>query len=265
MTRTMKDLGFKQGRASPCAHWQRQRDVKALVHGDDFVSSRERSELERLCRSLQKKFETKMKMTGEYDELVEKARLLHRIASWHPHIRREMISRETGAGKLKTISPLAAKETGRETEEEKRQDLDERRLSGQLGCKLDNDNNDTLSSDEVTRFRRIAARANFQAQDRVDIAFSTEERTRRVTAPTKDDWNKLFRLGRYLARCPRVVNWYKYQYESDQVVACTDSKTTRRSTSGGCIHKGQHTLNAQAVVALSLAEAELGAAVMEVK
>ena len=89
----------------------------------------------------------------------------------------EIISRETRAGELKTISTLAAKETGRETEEEKRQYLNERKLSGKLGCSLDNDDGDTLSSHEVTRYKRIAARANFLAQDRVDITFATKEAT----------------------------------------------------------------------------------------
>ena len=159
----------------------------------------------------------------------------------------EIISRATAAGELKTISTPAVKGIGCETEEEKRQDLNERRLSGKLGCKLDNDDGDTLSSHEVTRYRRIAARANFLAQDRVDITFDTKEGTRGMTAPIEGGWNKLIRLGRYFARYPRVVNWYNYQDESDQVVACTDSdwagaEERRRSTSGGCIHKGQHML-----------------------
>ena len=38
-----------------------------------------------------------------------------------------------------------------------------------------------------------------------------------MTAPTTDDWNKLVRLGRYFARHPRVVNWYKYQEASGGV------------------------------------------------
>ena len=88
-----------------------------------------------------------------------------------------------------------------------------------------------------------------------------------MTAPTTDDWNKVLRLGRYLARYPRVVNWYKYQNASEKVVVCTDSdwagcRRTRRSTSGGCIHRGLHMLKfwskTQAVVALSSAEAEIG-------
>ena len=122
----------------------------------------------------------------------------------------------------------------------------------------------------MTRYSRIAARANFLAQDRMDIALAKQEATRRMTSPTKDDWNKLVRIGRYLVRYPRVENWYKYQNEPERVAACPDSdwavcRKTRRSTSGGCMHRGQHMLKfwskTQAVVALSSAEAELGAAV----
>ena len=146
--------------------------------------------------------------------------------------------------------------------------MNERRLSGKLRDKIDDDNNgDTLSAEEVTRYRRIAARANFLEQDRMDIAFATKEATRRETSPTKDDWNKLVRLGRYLVRFPRVVNWYKYKNESEDVVACIDSdwagcRRTRRSTSGGCIHRGQHMLEAwsktHAAVPLSSAERNTG-------
>ena len=133
----------------------------------------------------------------------------------------EIIIRDTGAENLKTISTPATKETGRETEEERRQDLNGLRLSGKLGSKTDNDDKeDALSADEVTRYRRVAARANFLAQDRMDISYATKEATRRMTVPTTDDWNKLGRLERYRlrlegqedARYPRVVTWYKYQH-----------------------------------------------------
>ena len=60
VTRTMTNLWFKQGKASPCLFWHRSREVEALVHGDDFVSSSKRTELEWLCKGLKKQFETKM-------------------------------------------------------------------------------------------------------------------------------------------------------------------------------------------------------------
>ena len=125
--RTMTDLGFKQGKASACVFSHRQRDVKALVLGDDFVSSDERTEREWLCEGL--KFETKMTTVGEDDDLAKEARVLNRIVRWHPRKgityeadprhAAEIISRDTGAEKLTNVSTPAAKETGREAEEEK--------------------------------------------------------------------------------------------------------------------------------------------------
>ena len=134
---------------------------------------------------------------------------------WHPRKgatceadprRAEIIKRDTGAERLKTISTLAAKETGRETEGGEETRFERAQIEWQNGCKLDDDddNGDTLSADEVTRYRRIATRANFVAHDRMDIAFATKEATERMTSPTQDDWNKLVRIG-------RVVNCYEYQ------------------------------------------------------
>ena len=51
----------------------------------------------------------------------------------------------------------------------------------------DDDNDEALSAHDVTRYKRIAARANFLAQDRMDIAYATKEATRRMTVPTTDD------------------------------------------------------------------------------
>ena len=159
----MKELGFKQGTASPCVFWHQQRDIKVLVHGDDFVSSGERVELEWLCQGLKKKFETTMIMMGEDDDKAMEARVLNRIVRWHPRKgityeadprHAETISRDTGAESLKTMSTPAAKETGRETEEEKRQVLQERRLSGKLGSKMnDKAEDEVLSADEVARYK----------------------------------------------------------------------------------------------------------------
>ena len=58
----------------------------------------------------------------------------------------ETLIRDRGAEELETISPPAAKETGRETEEEKRYDLNERRLNGKLGCKI---NDECRSGDQM--------------------------------------------------------------------------------------------------------------------
>ena len=75
VTRTMKDLGFKQGIASLCVFQHRHRDIKAVVHGDAFVSSGDRAELEWLCRGL--KLETQMIMVGQDDDMAKEARVLN--------------------------------------------------------------------------------------------------------------------------------------------------------------------------------------------
>ena len=72
-----------------------------------------------------------MVVVGEDDDLAKEARVLHRIVRWNPRkgitLEADPISREARAEELKTISTQATKKTGRETEEEKRQDLNERR------------------------------------------------------------------------------------------------------------------------------------------
>ena len=88
----------------------------------------------------------------------------------------EIIIRDAGAENVKTISTPATKETGREMEEERRRDWNRRRLSAKLGSKTDDvDKEDALSEDEVTRYKRVAARANFLAQDRMDVAYAAKE------------------------------------------------------------------------------------------
>ena len=103
-------------------------------------------------------------------------------------------------------------------------------MSGKMGGKIDDDNGDALSADEVMRHRRFAARANFWAHDRMDIAFATEEAAGRMTSPTRDDWNKLVRIGRHLVRYPRVVNWYLHRFrlgwvQKDEKITSSASKT----------------------------------------
>ena len=58
---------------------------------------------------------------------------------------------------------------------------------------------------ETTRFRAIAARANYLAADRPDIQYAVKEICRRMAKPVAGDWQKLIRLGRYLQGSPRCV------------------------------------------------------------
>ena len=37
-TRAMEEMGFKKGTASPCTFWHARREVRTVVHGDDFAT-----------------------------------------------------------------------------------------------------------------------------------------------------------------------------------------------------------------------------------
>ena len=119
---------------------------------------------------------------------------------------------------------------------------------------------------EATRYRGIAARLNFLAQDRVDLQYACKEASRRMAKPQRSDWAILKRIGRYLVGCPRYIQKLPWQSVPVRLDTFTDSdwagcKATCRSTSGGVVRLGEHCLktwsSTQATVALSSAEAEL--------
>ena len=68
-----------------------------------------------------------------------------------------------------------------------------------------------LSPAEATRYRALAATANFLAIDRGDIVYCAKELTRHMATPTTKDWEKVVRLVRYLKKRPRVRLWYEFQ------------------------------------------------------
>ena len=117
---------------------------------------------------------------------------------------------------------------------------------------------------EHTRFRGLAARANFLAADRPDIVYSANEICRFMAKLTELALQALKRLGRYLKDHPRMVFNLPFQTASTiEVNSDTDwagCVRTRRSTSGGCMMIGSNVtkfwLSTQASLALSSGEAE---------
>ena len=114
-------------------------------------------------------------------------------------------------------------------------------------------------------FRAVAARANYLALDRPDIALSTKELCRHFATPTRAAVDLLRRWVRYLIGVPRLVWTFGYQEPCNDLVASVDTDfagciITRRSTSGGLIRRGSHLLRqwsvTQSTVSLSSAEAE---------
>ena len=124
-----------------------------------------------------------------------------------------------------------------------------------------------LQGEDATTFRALAARANYLALDRPDIAFTTKELCRAFASPSRASVFLLKRLVKYLVGVPRLVWHFNHQPATGLLVGSVDTDfagclITRRSTSGGVACRGHHLLkhwsHTQPTVSLSSGEAELG-------
>jgi hypothetical protein len=123
-----------------------------------------------------------------------------------------------------------------------------------------------LTSEEGTKFRGHAARANFLGLDRADIQFATKEACRGMAKPTERDTVKMKRLVRYLVGAKKLE--MKYVQTTDDhphIDAYGDSgwagcRSSRKSTSGGILCIGGSNVKSwsstQGSIAQSSAEAE---------
>ena len=251
----LEAMEFKRGRASPCVFSHAGRQVFLTVHGDDFLATGSASSLSWFERTLLTTFEGKVK--GRLQKPGDELRILNRIArrtedgyEWEADQRHaEMIVASAGLdGESRPLTNPGRKLAGKELEVEP----------------------ELLGAEAASEYRARAARANFLASDRPDIAFAVKELCRGMSAPTVRDQEALKRLARYLLGKPRVVFHYAWQRAPESLDVFTDSDwagcvKTRKSTTGGALMRGRHVLKTwsgtQATIALSSAEAELIAAV----
>ena len=71
-------------------------------------------------------------------------------------------------------------------------------------------NAEDLDSHRSTKYRAMAARANFSGQDRSDIHFSVAELCRAMSCPKEDGWNKLKRFARYMIDKDTCIVSFRY-------------------------------------------------------
>ena len=102
-------------------------------------------------------------------------------------------------------------------------DIMEKRELGKLGMKEQHLVGQILSPAETTRYRGLAATANFLAIDRGDIVYCAKDLTRHMATPTITDWEKVVRLGRSLKNKPRVRLCYKFQEMPCQLATYSDT------------------------------------------
>ena len=194
-------------------------------------------------------------MLGPSEGDEQQVRVLNRVLTWTSRgveyeadpRHAELVTKDLGLEGAKGVATPGTKEEGT-TKEEHAEKLDPAKTSS---------------------YRAIVARLNYLAADRPDIAFSVKEAARSMSAPTKGCWEKLKRIGRYLISRPRAVLTFQWQSTPNKLRVFTDAdwagcKTTRKSTTGGCICWGDHLIKSwsktQTLLALSSGESEFYAA-----
>jgi hypothetical protein len=77
-------IGFKHGKASPCLLYHQKRQIRALVHGGDYVAVAEPEDLKWLRERMKSVFEIHTKVFGpdETEEEEKAISVLGRIIEW---------------------------------------------------------------------------------------------------------------------------------------------------------------------------------------
>ena len=79
----MNSLEFEHGKISPCTFWHPRRDIRVVVHGDDFTVLAEEEQLDWFRREISKKFDAKFRGRIGPDIGDDKSiRILNRIVTW---------------------------------------------------------------------------------------------------------------------------------------------------------------------------------------
>ena len=248
-------LGFAQGVSSPCIFRHPDRELIVTVHGDDFTSAGACTEIDWFEESMKEFYElTTQPRLGPGPDDAKEAIVLNRVVRWtddgieyeaDPRQVEKLII-ECGLQGTNSVATPGVRASFEETE-----------------------NDQPLDDKAHTPFRGAAARANYFSADRIDCQFAAKEVCRWMSSPTKQSWLSLKRLCRYLVGLPRLVFLYRWQtVEALDVFTDTDwagCPRTRKSTSGGCVLLGGHTIKSwsstQSSVALSSGEAEFNGVV----
>lgn len=249
-------LGFCQSKINPCVYYHEQKDLRVMVHVDDFLCTGEEGELEWFRKQVLKRFEITSKIIGRTADPFGSTVFLGRTIRWTKNgleIEGEVkyfkaMLKEWGMENAKSVDTPWVKEED-----------DGNQVEGEAMDKV-----------EATRFRRSAARINYMSLERADLGQASKEIAKHMAKPRIGDERKIKRVIRYLIKNPTFVSYFDWQAGCRDLVLFTDSDwandtVTRRSTSGGVVMIGGHLIShwsrVQNSIALSSGEAELNAAI----
>ena len=117
-TRALRRLGFAQGRASPCYFTHKSRDLKVVVHGDDFTVLGRDEDLDYFQHGIQGEFVKVRGRLGSGKNDDKCMRILNRIVRWTDaglrieadprHV--EILIKEMGLGEANAVKAPGVKD-----------------------------------------------------------------------------------------------------------------------------------------------------------
>ena len=258
LTRQVMDkLGFTCGLWTPCVFVNCENNMQAFVYGDNFVIEGVRRELYDFFEQLKVHLWAKSEGVlgpdpgqGDVREVV----CLNRVFRWclPTSGRAEAIEIEADAWHVEILI----------------HQLNRRRAMSLATPGVKSTSSDmglALLLEKHTPFRSMCMRASYLTEDQPDVRFACKETARLVSEPCEAGWDKLKRLGRYLAGVPRLVQRMERQDPPRCVLALSGSDhagclRTRRSTTCNILVHGDHFLkmicSTQVPIALSSGESE---------
>jgi hypothetical protein len=256
-TEKMATAGYAKGKSAPTVFFNAKTGGRCVVHGDDFTFLADEAEVKRMTELMRRWYDIKVRgiLGGEPGD-DEELTILNRRISW----RNGVIEYEADSKHAETI----VKEMGLD-KNSKGLDAPIERESSEDAAEDESD--EMLEGEEATRYRALAATANFLAMDRPDVQYTAKEICKSMSKPKRKSWAKLKRLARYLVKYPRLV----WRFLDDGNVGMeyldvySDSdwagdKVTRKSTSGGVAALAGGALktwsSTQGTIAMSSGEAE---------
>ena len=81
-SKQLMDNGFVQGAASPCIFYHPQRNIRTVVHGDDYISVGMEEDLLWLEMRMKTKYEIRTKLLGPQQHHSQEVKVLNRILTW---------------------------------------------------------------------------------------------------------------------------------------------------------------------------------------
>ena len=81
------ELGFKRGLCSPCTFYHEERNLRAVIHGDDFTILGFTSELDWFRNAITTKWQIKVKgRIGPAPDDLKLMHVLNRLVEWKPMV-----------------------------------------------------------------------------------------------------------------------------------------------------------------------------------